>query len=1221
MNDDPHPQLNKRPQSGVRGVFVRIAGVFRAQWRILSRRFIWFCSYLLPIGGALFIVGLGVLLFLAAGEKASDQTWPIALFALTAWTFIGIAGARPYVKTTDPESPESGKWSWRAPVGRPTVIGLVACIVLVSAEALHFTIQSVLSQIVELQILLPIVRGISIELALFLTMATVALTGWHLVTLVTRLMRRSLRLGSSNRRRFDQANIYLCATILYFATLLFLLAYGRTSTRIDINLVTLTTFGVLLVALATVSRDLIREHPKPMLRLVASHFGTLVAFSFFPVILVFSSSQLMRSFESLSFIRLLALFGYDEPQVLMSLGVVCIVLAILARLQRDLVQKTEIASGAALSIYTDAARYNDEEGYAARLERHIRHNDGGVIGVTGLRGAGKSALLANTLLRFEKTHRTMWVTAPIRHEHGYAFLMSICRHLARKVLDDASRALQGQDRPAVRAIGHWFLNSRWLFAAAILLVLLFSQDWFSASGTASKVDISLSAPARISNGADQIWVDTSSSDWEFVKNRFETLLLREREVIGDFVRKIDEAVETTKKPEPSGNEANDSPQQNSQFIIGPIAQRTGIDFVKTSEHIGKSELLRRLKQWSNVDQRLYEPELIWRVDFGRIYLHAKDKSEPFSIRRVVRPDQQGNHRLSLIGHAFLHHHIIGKESFHGKLPQSWRISGSRFYFVPAREFDATVIAAQMLRGYPAIESHLEALSQRLLNLLNFKSVALGRTALASEVFLQAFAETWDKGGVTVTESKLPELKSILTEYLDVLAGNTLFNPSVAVRPKNEPEPWMRNVTKFAADNSILLLLLALVAAGPFLMRALNVMVRGLVNYPLLGLASRSEQVLEHLNYSEGRETSAGLSVKGFSVSEKRKLQARGITLQSLTDTFLGYVRDILPFYNGKLIVVIDELDKVTDPHQVREVLLELKGALFEKGCYYLISVSEDAVRAFRSRLSGGRDIIESTFDDIIEIGQMSPAAAEVMVRSRLKTAEFSGRLSDESILLITVVSGAVPREIIRHVRETVLDSGSDTDTAPRSLGLQLFREELTIWMRRIKESPYRGDEIVSIHKSAMQILEVLDSDPTGTAWPDEIGSHLGQIMNVLDSEKKRMSCVPGLAETESDSADGNADLPKNQIAKRKLSEIQTCLRLLILDCVLQDLYSESPAWQVHADELIRCIRTVQTQPALAETMLESLKVKLFGTPGSPARKPQKTKSKPAESKSRTPASA
>jgi len=93
---------------------------------------------------------------------------------------------------------------------------------------------------------------------------------------------------------------------------------------------------------------------------------------------------------------------------------------------------------------------------------------------------------------------------------------------------------------------------------------------------------------------------------------------------------------------------------------------------------------------------------------------------------------------------------------------------------------------------------------------------------------------------------------------------------------------------------------------------------------------------------------------------------------------------ICKHYNGKLIIAIDELDKVHDVTQVQGLLSEIKGALSVEGTYYLLSISEDAASSFRTRLFAGRDIFESTFDEIYEVTPMDLAGAEAMLQARIE---------------------------------------------------------------------------------------------------------------------------------------------------------------------------------------------------------------------------------------------
>ncbi|WP_133511602.1 hypothetical protein [Candidatus Thiosymbion oneisti] len=85
----------------------------------------------------------------------------------------------------------------------------------------------------------------------------------------------------------------------------------------------------------------------------------------------------------------------------------------LLRLRRSPVNPLpEGHSDRAESIQSRVEHYTDVAGYSNRLQEAVRRSDGGVFGVTGVRGAGKSALTRHLLAQLEHDYFTLEVTAP-----------------------------------------------------------------------------------------------------------------------------------------------------------------------------------------------------------------------------------------------------------------------------------------------------------------------------------------------------------------------------------------------------------------------------------------------------------------------------------------------------------------------------------------------------------------------------------------------------------------------------------------------------------------------------------------------------------------------------------------------------------------------------------------------------------------------------------------
>ena len=237
----------------------------------------------------------------------------------------------------------------------------------------------------------------------------------------------------------------------------------------------------------------------------------------------------------------------------------------------------------------------------------------------------------------------------------------------------------------------------------------------------------------------------------------------------------------------------------------------------------------------------------------------------------------------------------------------------------------------------------------------------------------------------------------------------------------------------------------------------------------MGLLLSSASISEYLDYELTRSDQSELSVpllKGLTarLGRSRELKARSITLPSLTEQYISFTEQLLEVFPNKLIICIDELDKVTDLNDVRAILRQIKGGLYVKGCFYIISLSEDAQQAFGNRLSATRDLFESTFDEICPIGRLSSAACRDILRKRV--TEIGRALpevgaADDVMLLCATLSAGIPRDLVRHFRECVLENDAleniDVQAAWRRLFQRKVAEVTSDVLSSVGLDPLRAD--------------------------------------------------------------------------------------------------------------------------------------------------------------------
>ena len=1034
---------------------------------------------------------------------------------------------------------------------------------------------------------------------------TAATTGWI-------LMRRALMLlsvGFGKTPWIGRHLSFLQPTHLYLAVVLgffiLLLLAGGVNSFETLRTNFLAFLGaVLIIIVPAIS---FRTFVAPVtVKGIANHFSILVSLAFF---ITGAGTLVEPSFFIDNILKLWPIqFVSDRASnEIFTLGLFVVLLAMLVNLRKRLViEQAGTETPAALSIHPDPATYVDDDGYEAGVAKLVSHSNGGVVGITGVRGAGKSALLAKIRARFLDHYCVVWTVAPVSHRGGddLSFLMSVCRTVCQKAIDDAQEVLYGR-RNTFQQAGEEFLRRIRvpLIVLAILIGLLLLGRGTGLQESTLFGEM-LPPPDNYRLGTARIPTNT-----EETRKSFQESLSAERLAIRRLVARIEAVL-------PAEDKKQTSKASKTSFAIVPLVGHRGFDLVLGDSSSVDPGILLKNHIWLADDVRTKSEGYQVDEEFGRFRdetlsyedeIYRKKFREYFRYLPKTATDVAAFNQLQ----KFFHRQIAGGTlSFH-----------KRFSPLLRRSFEHRIISLSMLRGYPGLELHLGALTADLKDILNTTNKGVEHTEWASIVLLAAYLDriaplldqniSPNKKKEAATElfmdkDRLRRLHAVLVRYLEVLKGKTLtagLTDAGSVQPRSGG--IFENILARSGelDTQFVwtffgILFLALL---PEIWLAGNFVLRGLFNYQLLVLMRESDQFLEALEYSEGREASAGVSFKGlFNLAGKRTLTSRALTLQSLTDRYQDYVSSLLTHYNGKLIVIIDELDKMVDPEDVKRVLLELKGALFQRGCYYLISISEDCAKAFHGRLIEGRDIFESTFEDIIAIRQMASSAARKMVGNRLKTDKSAPELSDTAIDILTVFSGAIPREIVRHLRDIVLVPRGEKSVNPKSIGCDIFEKEVNQWMDQLRTAPYAGQHLIVLRENCQELLKALPKSMEED-WPDQanesvkdgskksIGVVLADCLDILDPDGtwRRNQIVSGL-EIPSDAENRKA------LHAAVLAELQACIRLMVMNELMRFIWRTGQLCEDQSQSTIVCFRTVMLNPAIAEQMLKEIAVENLG---------------------------
>lgn len=199
---------------------------------------------------------------------------------------------------------------------------------------------------------------------------------------------------------------------------------------------------------------------------------------------------------------------------------------------------------------------------------------------------------------------------------------------------------------------------------------------------------------------------------------------------------------------------------------------------------------------------------------------------------------------------------------------------------------------------------------------------------------------------------------------------------------------------------------------------------------------------------------------GFDISETRSiaLAQRQESLPELVDRFCAYVR-VVAAAHGAVVIAVDELDKLKGAQEAEQFINSVKSIFAIPNCFYLVSVSEDALSAFERRGLSLRDAFDSAFDDIRYIGYKDLEESRQMLLRRVLN------LPDPFLCLCHVLSGGLPRDLIRIARAMFRSASQlGPDASVMAIARALVQQEATAKirasrtaMRSISLEPEVGD--------------------------------------------------------------------------------------------------------------------------------------------------------------------
>ncbi|MFS8104569.1 hypothetical protein LFM09_46455 [Lentzea alba] len=184
--------------------------------------------------------------------------------------------------------------------------------------------------------------------------------------------------------------------------------------------------------------------------------------------------------------------------------------------------------------------------------------------------------------------------------------------------------------------------------------------------------------------------------------------------------------------------------------------------------------------------------------------------------------------------------------------------------------------------------------------------------------------------------------------------------------------------------------------------------------PVGSLEASAQRHLARLRYLETTVSTSSAALKppggvelGYSRGAQQAAVAR--TFPELVADFKGFLQEAALRQDGRVVVCVDELDKIGTAADAERFINDLKSVFGVEGCFYLVAVSEDALAAFDQRTLAVRTTFDSAFDAVIKVPRFGLADTRRFLVQRVL------RLPEPYVWLCHALSGGLPRDLNRIV--------------------------------------------------------------------------------------------------------------------------------------------------------------------------------------------------------------
>lgn len=241
----------------------------------------------------------------------------------------------------------------------------------------------------------------------------------------------------------------------------------------------------------------------------------------------------------------------------------------------------------------------------------------------------------------------------------------------------------------------------------------------------------------------------------------------------------------------------------------------------------------------------------------------------------------------------------------------------------------------------------------------------------------------------------------------------------------------------------------------------------------------ARELLRDLRWEFERSTSGKGTVKVLSFFEGGaergyKYRNRAMTRADL----VGAIRELLRTFAAqpgreRMVVCVDELDKVSTPEDLVEIVNELKDLFHIQKVHFVVAVSTDALDSFARRGLAGRDAFDSAFDTVVHTRWLTLDESVDVLKAR--ATGFPPILAT----LCHAWSGGLARDLLRAARAAVEYQRRDPE---RPLSVEQIVTELVLAdlgdairasMRGLRHDDPQLDGLWTLHHESTSDLDLV----------------------------------------------------------------------------------------------------------------------------------------------------